>query len=240
MSELVDRNKKIIVLKDINKVYGMDGTKVHALKDVNLEITEGEFMAVMGPSGSGKSTLMNILGCLDRPTSGSYLLYGKEISGLDDNELAYLRNRKIGFVFQSFNLLKRTSALENVELPLIYSNEPNRRELAIKALEKVGLGDRLRHRPNELSGGEQQRVAIARAIVHSPALLLADEPTGNLDTKAGYEIMRIFKNLNDEGQTVIVVTHDEEIGQITNRIIRFRDGALVKDEINPNPICPWL
>lgn len=229
----------MIILRKINKIYGMDGSKVHALKDVNLEVHDGEFMAVMGPSGSGKSTLMNILGCLDRPTNGSYSLYGREIAGLDDNELAFLRNRKIGFVFQMFNLLKRTSALENVELPLIYASEPDRRALAIKALEKVGLGDRLKHKPNELSGGEQQRVAIARAIVHNPELLLADEPTGNLDTKAGYEIMRIFKILNEGGQTVIIVTHDEEIGQMTNRILRFRDGGLVKDDKNPNPVYPW-
>lgn len=218
----------------------MDGTKVHALSDVNLDINAGEFIAVMGPSGSGKSTLMNILGCLDRPTSGSYILNGKEVSGLEDNELAYLRSRKIGFVFQSFNLLKRTSALENVELPLIYAGVTDMRTLAIEALDKVGLGDRLRHKSNELSGGEQQRVAIARAIVHSPDIILADEPTGNLDTKAGYEIMRIFKSLNGEGQTVIVVTHDEEIGRMTNRILYFRDGRLVSDEGNPNPFLPWV
>jgi putative ABC transport system ATP-binding protein len=230
---------EMIVLQKISKVYGMDGSKVQALKDVDLEVREGEFMAVMGPSGSGKSTLMNIVGCLDRPTSGSYILFGKEIAGLDDNELAFLRNRKIGIVFQTFNLLKRTTALENVELPLIYASAPDRRNLAIKALDKVGLGDRIRHKSNELSGGEQQRVAIARAIVHSPSLLLADEPTGNLDTKAGFEIMRIFKDLNEEGQTVIIVTHDDEIGRMTNRIIRFRDGELIKDERNPNPFDPW-
>jgi len=228
----------MITLRKIYKIYGMDGSKVHALSDVNLEIDAREFIAVMGPSGSGKSTLMNILGCLDRPTSGSYILNGKEVSGLEDNDLAFLRSQKIGFVFQSFNLLKRTTALENVELPLIYAGIPDRRTLAIDALEKVGLGDRLRHKSNELSGGEQQRVAIARAIVHSPDIILADEPTGNLDTKAGYEIMRIFKNLNNEGQTVIVVTHDDEIGRMTNRILRFRDGRLVSDELNPNPFQP--
>lgn len=229
----------MIELRKLNKTYGVAETKVFALREVDLDIQEGEFIAVMGPSGSGKSTLMNILGCLDSPTSGSYKLNDREIAGLDDNDLAYIRNQTIGFVFQSFNLLARTSALENVELPMIYSGESDIRELAIEALKIVGLGDRIKHKPNQLSGGEQQRVAIARAIVHSPEIILADEPTGNLDTKAGNEIMKIFADLNAEGQTVIVVTHDEDIGKMTKRILKFRDGFVVEDQQNSSPVLPW-
>jgi putative ABC transport system ATP-binding protein len=230
----------MILLRKLNKIYGTsEDTNVHALRDIDLDIKQAEFMAVMGPSGSGKSTLMNILGCLDTPTSGSYLLNGQEISGLEDNDLAYIRNRRIGFVFQTYNLLARTTALENVELPLIYAGIQNMREKAVAALEKVGLGDRLKHHSNQLSGGQQQRVAVARAIVTEPEIILADEPTGNLDSKSGYEIMKIFKQLNNEGQTVLIVTHDQAIGNMTNRILKFYDGMLVEDYKNEKPIYPW-
>jgi putative ABC transport system ATP-binding protein len=229
----------MIELRKLNKIYGMDGNQVHALRELDLDIRKSEFLAVMGPSGSGKSTLMNILGCLDKVTSGSYKLNGEEITELDDNSLAAFRSKTIGFVFQMFNLLPRTSALENVELPLIYAGIPNRRDRAMEALERVGLGDRFKHKPNELSGGQQQRVAIARAIVHNPDIILADEPTGNLDSASGNEIMRIFKSLNDEGQSVIVVTHDDDVGRMTNRILRFRDGKLVSDTLNEKPVYPW-
>ncbi|MBU1023056.1 ABC transporter ATP-binding protein [bacterium] len=229
----------MIELRNLNKTYGVEDTKVFALRDVDLDIKEGELIAIMGPSGSGKSTLMNIIGCLDSPTSGSYKLNDREIAGLDDNNLAYIRNQTIGFVFQSFNLLARTSALENVELPLIYSGKSEIREMAIDALNIVGLGDRIKHKPNQLSGGEQQRVAIARAIVHKPEIILADEPTGNLDTKAGNEIMRIFSDLNTKGQTVIIVTHNVDIGNMTKRILKFRDGFLVDDQQNSSRVLPW-
>jgi putative ABC transport system ATP-binding protein len=230
----------MILLRKLNKIYGTSAdTNVHALRDIDLDIRQAEFMAVMGPSGSGKSTLMNILGCLDKPTSGSYMLNGREISGLEDNDLAFIRNRRIGFVFQTYNLLARTTALENVELPLIYAGIQNMRDKAVAALEKVGLGDRLRFHSNQLSGGQQQRVAVARALVTEPEIILADEPTGNLDSKSGYEIMKIFKQLNDEGQTVLIVTHDQVIGNMTNRILKFHDGMLVEDYKNEKPVYPW-
>jgi len=221
-----------IVLQDVTKTYVMGDNVVHALAGVSLEIATGEMTAIMGPSGSGKSTLMNILGCLDRPTSGSYRLDGQEVATLSDDELAVIRNKKIGFVFQTFNLLARMSALQNVALPMIYAGVDNktRTERALHALTMVGLEDRKEHRPNELSGGQRQRVAIARSLVNDPAIILADEPTGNLDTKSGNEIMDIFCKLNQEGRTIILVTHELEIAQFARRILLFRDGVLVKDE----------
>lgn len=221
----------MIRIEKLNKIYDTGKVKVHALKDVNLEIKKEEFISIMGPSGSGKSTLMNILGCLDKPTSGSYTLDGVNISKLNDNELAAIRNKKVGFVFQSFNLLARTPALKNVELPMLYAGVPakERRLRAIEVLGKVGLGDRLDHKPNELSGGQKQRVAIARALINNPSIILADEPTGNLDTKSGEEIMEIFQRLNDEGVTIILVTHEADIAQHGKRIVTFRDGRLIDD-----------
>lgn len=211
----------------------MGDNVVHALAGVNLEIANGEMTAIMGPSGSGKSTLMNILGCLDRPTSGSYRLNGREVATLDDNELASVRNKEIGFVFQTFNLLARMSALQNVALPMVYAgiDKKTRMERALQALTSVGLADRKDHQPNELSGGQRQRVAIARALVNDPAIIMADEPTGNLDTKSGDEIMDIFCRLNQEGRTIILVTHEPDIAEFTRRILLFRDGVLVKDEV---------
>lgn len=222
----------MIILKDVTKTYHMGDTTVHALAGINLEIADGELTAIMGPSGSGKSTLMNILGCLDRPTGGSYSIDGHEVGILNDDELAVMRNKKIGFVFQNFNLLPRMSALQNVALPMVYAgvSKIQRIERAEKALAMVGLEDRKHHRPNELSGGQRQRVAIARSLVNNPAIIMADEPTGNLDSKSGNEIMEIFCELNLQGRTIILVTHEPEIGAYARRILHVRDGELVRDE----------
>ena len=221
----------VVEAKDITKVYQMGEVKVHALRGLSVNIKPGEILSIMGPSGSGKSTLMNILGCLDRPTSGEYRLNGESVASLNDDQLAEIRNRGVGFVFQSFNLLPRATALANVELPMRYAvlNGRNRKQVAQEALEAVGLGDRVHHRPNELSGGQMQRVAIARALVNNPAIIMADEPTGNLDTKSGDEIMTLLKNLNrDRGTTLIIVTHDPEIAELTNRVISIRDGMIAE------------
>jgi len=221
----------VITIKDLNKTYKNGSVEVHALKNVNLEIQHGEFIAVMGQSGSGKSTLMNILGCLDRPTSGEYLLEGINIKDQSQDELSLIRNKKIGFVFQAFNLIPRTDVLRNVELPMIYAKQKTsyRRARAIELLEKVGLGDRTHHLPNELSGGQKQRVAIARALANNPPIILADEPTGNLDTQSSDEIMEIFRDLNKEGSSIILVTHEPEIAEYADRVIVFRDGRLIED-----------
>jgi len=222
----------VIKVDGLKKTYELGTIEVAALRGVSLRIGEGEFVAIMGPSGSGKTTFMNILGCLDQPTEGSYSLDGVLVSEMGDTELARVRNQRIGFVFQTFNLLPRFDAVTNVELPLIYRGEPRRirRSLAVGALDTVGLGDRLHHRPAELSGGQQQRVAIARSLVTRPKIILADEPTGNLDSKSGEEIMAIFQALNDGGITVVLVTHDPDIAQYARRIVRFRDGLIVADE----------
>ena len=210
----------------------MGAETVHALRDVSLEIQRGEYVAIMGPSGSGKSTMMNLIGCLDTATSGRYELNGIGVSDMDDNQLAEIRNREIGFVFQTFNLLARSNALHNVELPLIYAGMPaeERRQVALDALTQVGLADRIHHKPNELSGGQRQRVAVARALVNKPSILLADEPTGNLDSKTGEEIMALFEELSRKGNTIIVVTHEEDIARQSRRIIRLRDGLIASDE----------
>ncbi|MEJ2184589.1 MAG: ABC transporter ATP-binding protein [Gemmatimonadota bacterium] len=223
----------VIEAHDLEKTYEMGHTSVHALRGVDVMVGQGEMVAIMGASGSGKSTLMNILGCLDRPTSGVYELDGVRVDGLDRNALADIRNRKIGFVFQGFNLLARTNALENVELPLLYDRsgrDIRPREMAAEALRRVGLGERMEHDPSELSGGQQQRVAIARALVTRPALVLADEPTGNLDTKTSLEVMALFQQLNEEGTTIVVVTHEPDLAQYAQRIVELRDGRVLRDE----------
>ena len=230
-------SKKVIEIEDLTRYYQMGQTEVRALDGVTFNIQENEYIAIMGPSGSGKSTLMNMIGCLDTPTTGEYILNGNRVSELDDSELAQVRNREIGFVFQTFNLLPRTDCLSNVELPLIYSGvkSSERKRRAIETLTKVGLGDRVDHKPNELSGGQRQRVAIARALVNNPSILLADEPTGNLDTKTGDEIMVLFEELYRQGNTIILVTHENEIAEHARRIIRLRDGKVEIDEKVENP-----
>lgn len=228
----------LISIQHLNKTYIMGAEKVEALKDVSVDIEKNEYVALMGPSGSGKSTLMNLLGCLDSPSSGQYWLNGIEVSTMDDGDLAEVRNKQIGFVFQTFNLLPRLSALENVALPLVYAGyaREERLEKARKTLESVGLGDRVLHKPNELSGGQRQRVAIARALVNDPAIILADEPTGNLDTKTSYEIMTLFEQIHLAGNTVILVTHEQDIAKHAHRIVRLRDGLIESDEANDNVI----
>ena len=216
----------MLELENITKVYKAGQTEVPALRGISCRIESGEMVSIIGPSGSGKSTLMNIIGCLDKPTSGRYLLDGTEVSELNDDQLAEIRNKKIGFVFQSFHLLSRTTALANVELPLIYNGASNRRQRALQVLESVGLAHRVTHRPSELAGGEQQRVAIARALVNNPSLILADEPTGNLDTRTSQEIMAIFKQLNEQGMTIVLVTHEPDIAAYTQRTIKLRDGQI--------------
>jgi putative ABC transport system ATP-binding protein len=222
----------LIHLQQISRRYQMGGETVHALRDVSLDIQRGEYVAIMGPSGSGKSTLMNLIGCLDTPSSGAYELNGNRVSEMNDNQLAEIRNREIGFVFQTFNLLARSNALHNVELPLIYAGIPadERRRAALEALANVGLTDRVHHKPNELSGGQRQRVAVARALVNKPSILMADEPTGNLDSKTGEEIMALFHELYRKGNTIILVTHEEDIAKHARRIVRLRDGLIASDE----------
>ena len=222
----------LISISDLRKIYQMGEVEVRALDGVDLEVEAGEYLAIMGPSGSGKSTLMNLIGCLDTPTSGEYILNGQRVSDLDDTELAEIRNHEIGFVFQTFNLLSRATALSNVELPLIYArvSARERHRRAREALEKVGLGDRAKHQPNELSGGQRQRVALARALVNNPSILLADEPTGNLDSRTSAEMMELFDELNEAGNTLVVVTHEEDIAAHARRIVRLLDGKIVTDE----------
>lgn len=224
---------KIIHIEQIKKIYHLGKVKVEALRGISFEVNTGEFVSIMGPSGSGKSTLMHIIGCLDYPTGGKYFLSGQDVSKLNDNQLALFRNQRIGFVFQQFNLLPRATILRNVELPLTYNstNSRNKKRLAIQALEEVGLGDRLKHRPNEISGGEKQRVAIARALVNCPSIILADEPTGNLDSKTGQDIMKMIDKLHDEGNTIILVTHEAEIARYAKRVIHLKDGLIDRDEV---------
>ena len=222
----------LIDIQNIAKTYQIGTQEVNAIRDISVKIEANEYLAIMGPSGSGKSTLMNIIGCLDTPSSGSYKFTGELVSDMNDDQLAEIRNREIGFVFQTFNLLPRANAIHNVELPLIYNGTPaaKRKKIAEEALSRVGLGDRMHHRPNELSGGQRQRVAIARALVNSPSIILADEPTGNLDTRTGDEIMEIFEELHDAGNTIVLVTHEEYIAEHSNRIVRLRDGLVERDE----------
>ncbi len=232
-------SENVIEIQNLSKVYAMGDVSVHALRGVSFTIRRGEIVAIMGPSGSGKSTLMNILGCLDQPTSGIYLLEGENVGQMNDDQLADIRNRRVGFIFQSFNLLPRTSALDNVMLPLIYAGVPahERRRRAQALLEMVGLGERLHHTPNELSGGQQQRVAIARALINNPSIILADEPTGNLDSKSGAEVMALLQDLNrNQGITVIIVTHDPRIAQHTRRVLHLFDGLLQREEIIRDPL----
>lgn len=226
--------KALITIKDIGRKYVIGSEVIHALKSVSLEINKGEFVALMGPSGSGKSTLMNILGCLDTPSKGDYILNGINVSQMSDNDLAEVRNKEIGFVFQTFNLLPRSTSLDNVALPLIYAGagKKERDERATKALENVGLGNRVTHKPNELSGGQRQRVAVARALINNPSIILADEPTGNLDTKTSIEIMGLLEEIHSKGNTIILVTHEEDIAQHAHRIVRMRDGLIEKDYLN--------
>ena len=225
---------ELINLSDIYKIYNVGGEEVRALDGVDLTINNNEYLAIMGPSGSGKSTMMNMIGCLDTPTSGIYHFEGEEVHIMDDGQLASIRNRKIGFVFQTFNLLPKASALHNVEIPLVYANirKEKRIDMASKALKDVGLGDRMHHKPNELSGGQRQRVAIARALVNNPSIILADEPTGNLDSKSGHEIMEILDNLHSKGNTIILVTHEDDIAKRAKRTIRLFDGKIIEDEIS--------
>jgi putative ABC transport system ATP-binding protein len=232
--------KPLIQLANLRKIYQVGNQTIHALREVDLTIYEGEFVAIMGPSGSGKSTMMNVLGCLDKPTYGDHNLDGVEIMKANDFQLAHIRNEKIGFVFQSFNLLARTSAVENVELPMLYAgvSSKERRKRAIASLSSVGLAERLHNKPNELSGGQQQRVSIARALVNNPVILLADEPTGALDTQTTYEIMSIFQRLNDAGKTIILVTHEPDVAAYAKRIVRFRDGAIERDEYREQKRIP--
>jgi len=224
---------KIIQIEQLTKIYHLGKVKVEALRGVSFEINTGDFVSIMGPSGSGKSTLMHIIGCLDYPTGGKYFLSGQDVNKLNDDQLALFRNQKIGFVFQEFNLLPKATILRNVELPLTYNstNSRNKKRLAVQALEEVGLGDRLKHRPNEISGGQKQRVAIARALVNHPSIILADEPTGNLDSKTGQDIMNIIKKLHDDGNTIILVTHESEIAQYSQRVIHLKDGVIDRDEV---------
>jgi putative ABC transport system ATP-binding protein len=226
----------IIVLKNIEKLYKIGKESIYALRDISLNVEKNEYVALMGPSGSGKSTLMNMLGCLDTPSSGEYILNGHSVATMSDSELAEIRNKEIGFVFQTFNLLPRATTLENVALPLVYAgmSKPAREERAKEVLEQVGLGDRMSHKPNELSGGQRQRVAIARALVNKPAIILADEPTGNLDSKTSIEIMGLLENIHNNGNTIILVTHEEDIAMHAHRIVRLRDGLVESDTINTN------
>ncbi len=229
--------QSIISVRNLKKIYYMGANVVNALQGVDLDISKNEYVALMGPSGSGKSTLMNLIGCLDTPTSGDYILNGINVSTMDDGELAEVRNKEIGFVFQTFNLLPRLTALDNVALPLVYAglSKAERQDKARHVLEAVGLGDRMDHKPNELSGGQRQRVAVARALVNDPSIILADEPTGNLDSKTSYEIIGLFEQIHDAGNTIVLVTHEPDIAEYAHRVVRLIDGLVSSDELNPNP-----